>query len=234
MKIRYSAICATALALLSACDDGKIYPDDVVIADSGLSITVKGDITGCGAYSGSDFSIVVAAFKDGDNYATVSKPLTDGSDDILLKNVDTSVSTVEICIITRLRERVLSLASADVNVGVGDTDFTFNVGELDVAPFNAINHNIFATSCVQCHGATGVSAASLTLTADEAYRNLVDVASQVVPGEMRVLPGDASASTLWQALATDMSEDWKFDHSNLLTPERSDFVKFWINSGADD
>lgn len=233
MKIRYLPIVAAMLTLIG-CDDGKIYPDDVVVNESGLSVTVKGEFEGCQDYDGSGYSIVVAAFKDGDSFAMVSKPLADGSEDIVLKNIDPTASTVEICVITRLREKVVTLASKDLDASNGTADFIFNVGEIDASPFNAINHNIFATTCVQCHGATGVSAASLNLTADEAYRNLVNVPSTVVEGEMRVNPGNASVSTLWQALATDTSEAWSFDHSNLLTPERSGFVEYWINSGADD
>lgn len=233
MKFRYLVIAALAL-WLTACDEGKIYPEDVVAGYDGLSITVKGDFRGCSGYDGSGYSVVVAAFKDGDNYAIVSKPVADGSDDLVLKNVDPSVKTIEVCVINRLRERVISFVSQDVNVEDGTSDIIFNAGEVDVEPFNAINHNIFATSCVQCHGATGISAASLNLTMEEAYRNLVDVPSSVIAGEMRVAPGDATASTLWQVLATDISEAWAFDHSNLLTPERSGFVEYWINSGADD
>lgn len=233
MKLKYLAIVVATLSLVG-CDEGKIYPDDLVAGNEGLSVTVKGEFSGCNEYEGSNYSIVVAAFKDGDNYATVSKPLTNGNDDIVLKNVDVSVSTVEICVITRLREKVITFASKELTPSDGNSDIIFSVGEVNVEPFNAINHNIFATSCVQCHGATGISAASLNLTADEAYRNLVNVPSAVIEGEMRVRPGDASASTLWQALATDISEAWRFDHSNLLTPERSGFVEYWINNGADD
>lgn len=233
--MKYNTIIFSIFALaLVGCDDGKIYPEDVKVDGDGLSITVKGEFQGCDQYSGSNYSIVVAAFKDGDNYATVSKPLNDGTDDIVLKNVDANVSTVEVCVITRLRERVVTLASQSVDASGGDTDVVFNAGEVNVSPFNAINMNIFATTCTQCHGATGVSAASLNLMPEEAYRNLVDVPSTVIEGEMRVKPGDASASTLWQAVATDISEAWPFDHSNLLTPERSGFVEYWINFGAND
>ncbi|MCM1490948.1 MAG: hypothetical protein NC095_09010 [Muribaculum sp.] len=230
---KYLLIVAVLLSLIG-CDEGKIYPDDLVVGGEGLSVVVKGEFSGCKDYDGSGYAIVVAAFKDGDNYATVSKPLTDGSEDIVLKNVDASVSSVEVCVITRLREKVITFASKDVNLADGNTDIVFNAGEINVAPFNAINHNIFATTCVQCHGATGTSAASLNLIADEAYRNLVNVPSTVMEGEMRVAPGNASVSTLWQALATDVSEGWRFDHSNLLTPESSGFVQYWINSGAND
>lgn len=225
---------AAVLLSLSACDDGKIYPEDVVVGGEGLTVTVKGEFTGCNLYDGSDFSIVIAAFNDGDNFATVSKPLTDGTDDITLKNVDPNASTVEICVINRLRERVLTLASQNVETSAGNADIIFNAGEINASPYEAINRQIFTTSCAQCHGATGVAAASLNLMPEEAYRNLVNVPSTVVPGEKRVAPGDAAASTLWQALATDISEAWRFDHSNLLTPERCEFVKFWINNETND
>ncbi len=233
MRIKYLSLVAGALAL-AACDDGKIYPDDVVVSGDGLSVTVKGEFTGCDQYNSSSYSIVVAAFKEDDDYAVVSKPLSNGSDDIELKNVDANVNTVEICVITRLRERVLTLASMEIDATSGNTDFVFNAGEVNVAPFNAINHNIFATTCVQCHGATGTSAASLNLLEAEAYQNLVNVPSTVIEGELRVNPRNAEASTLWQVLATDISEAWRFDHSNLLTPERSGFVEYWINNGAND
>lgn len=224
---------AMASAMLAACDEGKIYPDDTVVGSSGMSVTVKGTFQGCSGYENSDYGIVVAAFKDGDDFAVVSKPLADGSDDIVLKNVDPTVSTVEVCVISRLRERVFTVASMAVSPSAG-TDLTFNAGDLDVAPFAVISSQIFTTTCAQCHGATGTAAARLDLMPGAAYGDLVNVPSTVVEGEMRVKPGDASASTLWQAVATDVSELWKFDHSNLLTSVKYDFIREWINSGADD
>lgn len=217
--------------LFTACDEGKIYPNEQEVTSSGYSVTVKGVIEGCEDYENSDYGIVVAAFKENDDFAVISKPLSNGDEDVLLKNIDSSVSTVEICVITRLRERIITVASMPISSGAGP-DFTFDIGEIDVAPFSLIDHNIFSTSCVQCHGATGTSAASLTLTPDEAYRNLVNVPSTVVDGEMRVSPGDAKASTLWQIVATDISETWSFDHSNLLSAEKNGFIQQWINNGA--
>lgn len=222
-----------AAAVFVACDEGNIYPDGKVIAGSGMSVTVKGSFSGCGGYEDSDFGIVVAAFRDGDDYAVVSRPVADGSDEIVLKNVDPAVSTVEICVINRLRERVFSIASMAVGAAAG-ADLTFEAGELDVAPFAVINRGVFSATCTQCHGATGAAAASLDLTPESAYADLVAVPSSVVEGCMRVEPGDAAASTLWQAVASDVSESWRFDHSNLLTSVKNDFIREWINSGADD
>ncbi|MDE7108999.1 MAG: hypothetical protein K2O49_03385, partial [Muribaculaceae bacterium] len=96
-----------------------------------------------------------------------------------------------------------------------------------------IETGVFATTCSQCHGATGHAAAGLDLLPEQAYAMLVGVSSTVIPDEMRVAPGDASASTLWQALATDISDAWAFSHSNLLTFEKTGFIESWINKGAE-
>ncbi len=223
----------TILCTLTSCDDGKIYPDEREVLTDGLSVTVKGEFEGCRQYDNSGYAIVVAAFKEYDDFAIISKPLTDGTRNIILKNIDSSASSVEICVISRLREKVFSIASMPIDAAYCQ-NYTFDAGQLNVAPFSVINNNIFASSCVQCHGATGNSAASLDLTTEEAYRNLVNVHSTVIDGDMRVRPGDAHASTLWQAVASDISESWRFDHSNLLSEETSGFIQEWINNGADD
>lgn len=61
---------------------------------------------------------------------------------------------------------------------------------------------------------------------------LVDVPSTVIDGADRVIPDDASASTLWQAVATGISSGWSFNHSELLKSNEIDFIENWINSGA--
>lgn len=80
--------------------------------------------------------------------------------------------------------------------------------------------------------ATGHSAASLNLTAGNAYDMLVGAPSTVVESATRVEPGNASASTLWEAVATDVSDGWAFAHRNLLVDNYIDFIEYWINSGA--
>lgn len=232
LKVSAWAIAAMSLTC-AGCDDGKIYPDNSTIEATGFTLTMKGEIAGCTQYDGSGYTVALAAFEEGNEFAVVSKNLDDGSDDVSVTNVDRKVSTVEVCIINRLRKRVVTLASENVAEAT-DNDVIFNVGTLNVSPFSGINHDIFTTTCLQCHGGTETPAAGLDLNPSKAYADIVDVPSTVVEGEKIVAPGDASASTLWQIVATDISESWRFDHSNLLTSDKSSFIEFWINNGAHD
>ena len=235
MKIRVwslSTLSACA-ALLSACDDGRIYPSsDSDSEGSGRSVVMKGSVVGCSDFYGADFSVVLAAFSEDNRFASVTKTVKNGDDDILLANIPKDATSVELCVINRLRERIFTLASLPLDGGASD-EITFSVGTVDAAPFKVMENGIFMTTCSQCHGATGHAAAGLDLLPEEAYAMLVDTPSTVVEGEMRVKPGEASASTLWQALATGISDSWAFSHSNLLTFEKTDFIESWINKGAE-
>ncbi|MDE6772102.1 MAG: hypothetical protein K2J49_05825 [Muribaculaceae bacterium] len=224
----------TAMALvMTACDDGRIYDGTVVSpTDDGLTVAMIGELSGCPEYeSQASYSVALAAFRDGDEYAVSSKSLGDGSQEVLLSNIPADIDRVEVCLIDRLRKRVATFATQDVqNPGPGVVEF--NVGQLDVAMFPAIQREVFSSTCTQCHGATGYAAAGLDLTSGKSFGMLVGIESTVVDGEKRVVAGDAGASVLWQAVATDMSASWAFNHANLLTATKSEFIKNWINNGA--
>ncbi|MEZ3550888.1 MAG: hypothetical protein K1W02_09200 [Muribaculaceae bacterium] len=223
-----------ALALvLTACDDGKIY-DEVSVDDNsrGRSVVMNATISGCSDYAGdSRYSVALAAFRKGDGYAVVSKPLSDGTESVVLSNVPSDATSVEVCLINRLRERIFTYSSIALDEA-GSTEVEFNAGEVDASRFASISDKIFSESCIQCHGATGHAAAGLDLMPARAYGMLVDVPSTVIDGADRVIPDDASASTLWQAVATGISSGWSFNHSELLKSNEIDFIENWINSGA--
>ena len=220
----------TQAVLITACDDGDILPaHNDLSGDDGITVVMTGSIRGADDTLPEGYSAVLAAFKDGDDFAIVSKPVHDGSEAVQLNNISTSASTVELCIINTLRKRILTLAS--IPVDATDTKrVNFDVGSIDASPFNVINTCIFAKSCTQCHGGAGQAAAGLNLTYEQAYANLVGVPSTVLDGELRVAPEDATRSTLWQAVATTVSQGWHYDHSNLLPSDQSEFIKSWINA----
>lgn len=230
MKMRCKTIClfwAVIPFAFAGCDDGKIYPEETEGNSTGLTVVMKGDISGAGNFYGDGFALTLSAFEDGNDYAVISKTVSDGNSDVTLSNIPARANTVELCVINSLRKRVMRLASLSVE-DTPDREMVFNVGEVDASPFNVIGECVFATTCVQCHGATGKAAAGLDLLPEKAYSMLVDVPSTVVEGEMRVRPGEPDVSTLWQAVATPLSESWKYDHKNLLTIDCQKFIEEWI------
>ncbi|MDE6578053.1 MAG: hypothetical protein K2K58_07785 [Muribaculaceae bacterium] len=218
-------------SFISSCDDGNIYPaSGKDSGGKGLSVVMKGNITGNDAFYGTDYTLALAAFSEDNDFAVITKGVGQGEMEVTLSNIPAEAISVELCVINRLRERIFTLASLPLEDNTKET-VSFDVGEIDASPYNVIATGVFAVSCSQCHGATGHAAAGLDLHPEEAYRMLVIVPSVIVEGEMRVKPGDASHSTLWQALATNISDSWAFSHSNLLTFEKTDFIETWINQG---
>ena len=223
-----------ASSLMYACDDGKIYPsDNGADSEGGMTVIMTGKVSGAGGGYDNGYTLAIAAFKDGNDFAIVSKSLTDSSEEVELNNISPEADTVELCVINSLRKRVATLCSADLKEMQGNRHY-FDIGVIDASVFSVINREIFSKTCVQCHGATGNSAAGLDLLYEEAYSSLVGIPSSVVDGELRVKPGDATASTLWQAVATDISESWSFHHTNLLTSDQCGFIENWINTSSHD
>lgn len=219
-------------AALSACDDGRIYSERDPGTASGVTAVMRGEISGCAGYSSQPgYSVALAAFGD-DDFALVSKPVGDGSVEVTLSGIPAEARTVEVCLISRLRERIHTFASADVD-GKEGAMTVLEAGRLDVGMYGVVAGHIFTARCAQCHGATGHSAADLDLTPEMAYASLVGVPSTVEEDAVRVTPGRADASTLWRAVATSESESWAFNHAVLLDDRDKDLIRDWINSGAE-
>lgn len=220
--------------LLSGCDEGKIYPSEGGGNDSGFSVRLMGDISGLSQYEGTGYSPVLAVFEEGSDFAEVSKALVEGSNDFEIASVNVERGSAEVCIINSLRKRIMTMASVEITESSVETGgvVRFDVGEIDMTPFAVISDRVFSTTCIQCHGGTSHAAAGLNLSREEAYSMLVNVPSVVEEGMWRVKPGETDESTLWEAVATDVSAGWSFNHSNLLTAEQSGFIAKWIEKGA--
>ncbi|MBD5342208.1 MAG: hypothetical protein HDR93_02980 [Bacteroides sp.] len=217
------------LLVLCSCDEGRIWPDDVIETNSdGLTATVV--ITGAtGAdrwFSG--YSLAVGGFTPGSEYALISKNIvtdSDGSATVVLTGVPAEVETIELCVIDRLRRRVASFSS----VPVGAANVTITSEGADFSPEQAIQTEVFNTTCINCHGGASFSAAGLNLTQEHAFRELIGVTSVKDPEMMRVHPGQPDKSLLYNILAGEDSKEWNYDHSVEITAsERLDLIKNWI------
>lgn len=70
---------------------------------------------------------------------------------------------------------------------------------------------------------------ALSLLLGQSREALLNVESTVMPGKMRVSPGNPEESTLWLAVGSGESDEWAFSHRELLTPDRRDLILSWIS-----
>lgn len=223
-------------ASLTGCDEGDIQPPEASVGVDGRTVRLEADLTGTEAWA-SRYSVVVAGFAQGNEYALISKPVksstdADGHCVFELSGVPNEVTEVALCAIDALRRRVATFVTADATDGAA----TINMlpeGVIDVSMAAALQTEIFDTRCVQCHGRTGYAAAGLDLTDGRSYASLVGVESVKEPEHLRVNPGNSSESTLWRALALPVTSSWGYDHSvEVVDDILLSLVADWIDANA--
>lgn len=217
------------LTVFSACDDGKIYEEATGGGEKNTaSVVFSGEVTGISTWP-DEYAVVIAGFSDSD-FAVISKPVT--GTEMTMDGITSDITTIELCVINRLRKRVVSFAQTAPVAGAGG-NIMFAVGSCDAGMYGALQSTVFDAACVQCHGGSSHAAAGLRLTASDSYSALVNIPSIKEPGAVRVEPGNAAVSVLWQALATGVSESWAYHHHTILSNTTSaELVKSWIDAGA--
>lgn len=222
----------SSLIPLAACDEGDIPYKAADIADSGRTARLTGSVSKTEEWP-TGYSVSLAGFGE-DEYALVSKTVDasvlDNEGEILLSGIPSEVSSIELCVIDRLRRRVATFASTVCRDTSGE--IMLDAGKIDAGMMQAVQQEVFNTTCINCHG-TANAACGLTLLQGDSHRQLADVESRLGDGMARVAPGDADASLLWQIISTDRSSTWKYDHSvEVVQPTRLELVRNWINAGA--
>ena len=226
----------SVILLASACDDGRIYEETYTPGMEGRVMKLTGIVNGQDTWP-KGYSLVMAGFEEGSNYALITKslPVPDvgtGRVEAVMSGIGSEVTSVELCVVNRLRERVVSFVSRDCAAGVGDT-IMVDAGEVNVGMFNAIQRQVFDKSCTACHGLATSDAAGLNLLEGKSYDALLNIPSTVSDGKMRVEAGNAQGSTLYLILGTSLSAGWGVDHSQMLTSaELVSLVEDWIDNGA--
>ena len=173
-------------------------------------------------------------------YATISKVITsniasDGMVEVSMSGIKDNVDEVELCMINRLRKRVVTFKQILKEDFPSNSDTIFmDAGKVDASMFEAIQANAFNASCVGCHGGNGNAVRGLFLTEGKSYAGLVGKASKVNPDMLLVNPGKAQESFLPLIL----EEDGHVAHSHIdiLDAKKKTalvtLIKDWINNGA--
>lgn len=222
---------ALCLTTLGSCDEGRIEGESAVETRAGTPARVVADVAGDTRWP-DGYSVALAGFADGNEYALISKNVTpDGTGhiDAILDDIPDNTSSVELCVIDRLRRRVATFITT--GYAAGDTIRLEGSG-IDISQAAAIQKEIFNTTCAQCHGGSGYAAASLHLTEGKSFHDLVDVPS-VKEERLRVKPGDSGESVLYRILSTNESAGWNYDHSvEVVANEKLELIRSWIDAGA--
>ncbi len=148
-----------------------------------------------------------------------------------MSGITDEVTTVELCVINKLRKRIVSLVAMECTE-IADT-ILMDAGTVDASMYNAIQQKIFNATCTACHGLSTTPGGGLNLLEGHSHADLVNRASTTVDGKMRVMPGNASESVLHLILGTDISSDWRIDHSQMITSsDMQSLIGNWIDDGA--
>ena len=204
--------CLLLLAYITSCDDGRIYEKTETLSEEGRTLKMSGKINGISKWP-DGYSVVVAGFSDESEYAVV---------------------TIELCVINKLRKRVISFQSMDDLTAVDDT-ILMDVGTVNVGMYHGIQEKVFNTTCAHCHGGSSSAAANLYLTEGKSYEALVNRPSKKVDGMLLVKPGSAQESVLHTLLNTTISSTWGYDHSKeIVSSPILTLIDDWINNGAQE
>lgn len=220
---------------LTACDDGRIY-SNVDVDTRGRSAKLTGTISGLSDWA-DDYYVAVAGFEDGSEYAAISKKVkadNEGNVNLTLTNIPDDVTSVQLCVLDRLRRHVITLQEAEIG-GIRDT-IRMSVAQLDASMFGTIQAKFLNTTCINCHGASNHSAAGLNLTEGHAFADIVNVDSKRVSGHKIVAPGDDANSVLHQVLNQESVAGVGMNHFDLVSETQSKYIlpliDSWINNGA--
>lgn len=229
IKEKGMAMTIGMMMLLTSCDDGRLYENQVIHPEEGRVVKLTGNISGIDEWT-NGYSVVVAGFTNESEYAIISKSVTTGNDgrtEVVLSGINDEVQRVELCVTNRLRKRILTFQA----VGLDSPDtIRMEVGTINLGVYTSIQEQLFNTTCTSCHGASTFAGAGLYLTEEKSYDALVGKPSLLISDMLLVNPGDANTSVLYQAIATDISSTWRQDHSNMvMNTAMRDVVKDWIN-----
>lgn len=235
----YIAMLATA-AVLSACDEGNIYPETSGIDRGGATAKFVGYIANADSWP-SQYTLSIAAFSDDSDYAKTAKNISvddDGYASVTLTGIDVSYATVEVCVISKLRARVYTFLSVELSeYQEGDT-ICFEPSEaIETDMFDCVQSVVFENNCTRCHGGNGYYAGDLNLTEGNSYSALVNVAStRDADGALLVVPSYPDSSYLYRVICGEEDEVLGMTHYDILSNDyvATQLVKNWISAGAVD
>ncbi len=239
MKKFLSIISLVFVTLLSftSCDDGYVKEKEKYVSTDGYIVVLHGTVKGVEDWSGNKYNAVIAGFTEDSEYATIQSSIQQsGEFNDTLPNVPANTQAISVAITNRLRGRVALLQNHLIEKGWSTSDtIKIDLGEVDLSMFGVVNQCIFQDrNCSMCHQGES-PAASLNLTLEKAYSNLVNVQSHKNPNYKRVVPNDASNSFIYKVV-TEGDDNVHYSHPGYFADDDKasllELLKYWIDKGA--
>ena len=234
-----------AVVLIAACDSGDIQDKVYQVDEKGKTVKVTATVSNLSEWEGTGYTLAVAGFTGDSKYAILQKALPSSVEDglplsIVLSNLSSELQTVELVLTNSLRKRIITLATINMNDyrdnSARDT-IRLDLGRIDVGRFGVLQTGLFDRACIQCHGASGRSAAGLNLTEGNAEAALVNVPSSRKEGYLRVESGNAEGSLLHLILNEGGENLLSHNHTEILSSqfksnleEVSGLIDNWIEN----
>ena len=112
-----------------SCDEGRIYEAVPATAEGGRTVKFTGKVTGMDTWP-SGYTVAVAGFDAKSEYALTSANVMpsqageDGMVQVVMSGVTDEVTQIELCVINRIRERVVTFARS-IAIGSGRRRFVW-------------------------------------------------------------------------------------------------------------
>ena len=212
---------------LASCDSGDIAERVYTVDEKGYTVKVTAQISNLSEWEGTGYTLAVAGFTADSKFALLQRALPSSADNgtpisLVLSNISSEVRTVEVALTNSLRKRIISLATIDMAEHAAKTahdTIRLELGSVDAGRFGVLQTGVFNRACIQCHGASGRSAAGLNLTEGNAEANLVDVPSTRREGMLRVESGNVESSLLHLILNEGGENLLTHNHTEILSSQ---------------
>lgn len=225
----------------ASCDDGHV--DDPVYVDptKTYSVVVTGTYHGKDQWTGGDYNLCLAGFKDDSEYSVIQKDYdtkadTQTPETMRMTRIPTTCTSIQVAVVNVLRQHQATIYKYEIDASQDPDDtIRIDLGNIDVSMFGAVNSAVFqGLSCSKCHQGSEPTA-GLNLETDKAYANLVGVESSKGAGATRVIAGDAESSFLYKVLA-EGDANVHYSHLGFFVEDDNvpllPLIKAWIDEGA--
>ncbi len=218
---------------MTACDDGKIYPDAPPTASRGVNASFR--FTGTAGFPESEYyQLVLASWRTGETHPISFKKITEkpaeGSTvEVSLTNLSDETNYVSLALIDKGKKLIYTFYEYSV-AGLGNEIVTLPAEDIYLLSFSRLQAQLFSTKCLACHGGSAFKAAGLDLTPGHSHASLTNVSSTTHPGVLRAKPGDVRNSLI----ATVMHERniVRTDHTEMVNADDIALLEGWIAGGC--